>query len=426
MKFNNSFKNFFFHNLNHKLTKNLFVSFTASYFYLKYHSKKLDCCGLIGYIGKDNHANDVCVEAIQVLQFRGYDSVGITTYNSQTKEFETTKFASEVPYLLDKNLSDDCIKKIVETVPKKHFPSNIGIGHTRWATHGKKIELNAHPHFDNSGKICIAHNGIIDNFKEIKLYLSEKQIEVKTETDSELIAQLIGMYYKEGNSFSDSVKFTLEKHLVGTFALVIMNLDFPNKLICARSGSPLLIGIGKDFYIVSSDCYAFQKYTSDYFKIDNQDIIELDWKSKITNVKIHKTKYEEIYKTPVLGYDHFMIQEIMEQPETIKRAMSFGSRFKNIKNDLFEVKLGGLEDQKEFLKKSKNIVVLATGTSFYASMFVGNILRKMDIFNTVQVIDVCEFDDNYLPKENPICVFVSQSGESKDLLVAVNFFILVR
>lgn len=429
----NNFKKMFLSKFPYVFNKNtlgligfsLGLSYLSKYFIDKrMFSNKHYCCGIIGYVGKDQIAKEVCIDGIQVLQFRGYDSCGICTYNEEKKDFELTKFASEVPYF-EKEKSDDCISKLTTEVAKTHSPSNIGIGHTRWATHGKKIPLNAHPHLDNSGKIALAHNGIIDNFKEIKAFLTSKNIKMQTETDTEVIVQLIGMYYSEGNSFKDSVKFTLERHIVGTYALVIMNKDEPNKIIACRNGSPLLVGVGKDFYIVSSDSYAFQRYTNDYFKVDNQDIIELSSDLKIQNVKIKQALVEEIYKTPLEGYKHFMIQEIMEQPETIKRAMNFGSRFKQLKVDLFEVKLGGLEVHKEYLQKGKNICVIATGTSYFASLFVGGIIRKMNIFNTVQIIDACEFTEDYLPKENPICIFVSQSGESKDVLNAVILFIKI-
>lgn len=415
---------------NKNFTKNLFI-FTATslgfgfaYGSSKYNTSKLKCCGIIGYLGKEEIANEVCLDGIQVLQFRGYDSCGITTYNSETKEFQTTKFASEIPYYTNEK-NDDCIRKITEVVPKVHKKSNLGIGHTRWATHGRKIELNAHPHFDNSGKIALVHNGIVDNYKELKKYLESKNISIKTETDSEIIVQLIGMYYNEGNSFKDSVRLTLEKHIVGTYALLIINKEHPDSLIAARNGSPLLVGVGKDFYIVSSDSYSFQKYTQDYFKIENQDIIELNLNFKVNNYKIHQSFVEEIYKTPLEGFDHFMIQEIYEQPETIKRAMNFGSRFKQLKSEIFEVKLGGLDEHKEYLQKGKNICIIATGTSYYASCFVGNLFRKFGAFNTVQVIDACEFTEYHLPKDNPICIFVSQSGESKDVLDAVSLFIII-
>ena len=162
----------------------------------------------------------------------------------------------------------DCIKRITDVVPKTHEASSIGIGHTRWATHGKKNSLNAHPHLDFSGKIALAHNGIIDNYREIKDFLNSNQIDLKSETDTECIVQLIGYYYNKGMGFKEAVEKTLNKHVDGSYALVIMNKDYPDSLICARNGSPLLVGIGKDFYIVSSDVASFQKWTNNYFNIE--------------------------------------------------------------------------------------------------------------------------------------------------------------
>ena len=398
----------------------------SCYKYMNYQNckRELECCGIIGYIGKEKIGVEVCLSGIEILQFRGYDSCGIASYNSEKNEVEITKYASDLSYI-SKNLdtNDDCIKKLVENVPKLHTKSNISIGHTRWATHGRKIEINAHPHCDESGKIILVHNGIVDSFKELKEFLLSENVKIKSETDTELIAQIIGYYYNTKKlSIKESISISLEKHVRGTYALVIMCKDCPDKLFCVRNGSPILVGVGKDFFIVASDSYAFQKYTQDYFKLEDQNIVELSLESNISNYKIQKSKVEEILQKPLEGYEHFMIQEIMEQPETIKRAMNFGSRFKQIKNNLYEVKLGGLEEQKDYLLKGKNLCIIATGTSFFASNFVGGLFRRFKIFNTVQVIDACEFDLSYLPKDNPLCIFVSQSGESKEVLNAVSKF----
>jgi glucosamine--fructose-6-phosphate aminotransferase (isomerizing) len=276
--------------------------------------------------------------------------------------------------------------------------------------------LNAHPHVDFSGKIALVHNGIIDNYKELKEWLKNNEIEVKSETDTEIIAQLIGLYYNKGMTFKEAVAKTLNNHLVGSYALVIMNKDHPDTLIAARSGSPLLVGAGEGFFIVSSDVAAFQKYTNNYFTIENQDIVEINLDMKVNYEKIKKTQLEEIYIKPKDGFDHFMLQEIFEQPDTINKAMNYGSRFKPLNNKATGVKLGGLEQNEHFLKMGKNLVIVSCGTSYYASLFVSNLMRKLSIFNTVQVVDGAEFTVDYIPEENPIMLFVSQSGETFDIL----------
>lgn len=422
MKFKSTFK----FNYN-QIKRNILISLSLGYTYQQIQKKKqsnrLLSCGIIGYIGKEPTAVQVCVEGIQVLQFRGYDSCGISIINEETKEIETCKYATEgnICSKTNNEVNDlDCIVKLSKEAPLKLHQSCIGIGHTRWATHGKKISLNAHPHLDNSGKIALVHNGIIDNFKEIKEYLLQNGVELKSETDTEVIVQLIGLFYSKGMSFKDAVKETLEKHVIGTYALLIINKDEPNKILATRNGSPLLVGVGKDFYIISSDSYAFQRYTSDYFMIESREIVEISSDMKLHNIKILQASVEEIYKIPLKGYDCFMIQEIMEQPETLKRAMNFGSRFRQINNNNFEVQLGGLVQYKDYLLKGKNLMIIATGTSYFASLFVSNLFRKFEIFNTVQVIDACEFNENYIPFDNPIAIFVSQSGESKDVLDAFN------
>lgn len=399
--------------INPKTFTTLTTTLTSLYL-LKTYNKKAKNCGIIGYIGKNPNAVDVCVEGIQILQFRGYDSAGIATID-QNGDMQMSKYASEST----QNEEGDCIKKIVEYVPKIHNPSTIGIGHTRWATHGRKIALNAHPHTDFSGKIAVVHNGIIDNYKELKDYLKKNNVEVKSETDTEVAAQLVGLFYSQGMSFKDAVMKALNSHILGSYAFLFLNKDHPDTLIAARNGSPLLVGTGQDFFIVSSDVAAFQKYTNNYFNVDNQDVIELNLNMKIKENKIRKTNVEEIYLNPKEGFDHFMLQEIMEQPDTINRAMNYGSRFKSISNNIFAVKLGGLEQYVDFLKAAKNLVIIACGTSYFASMFVANLMRKLEIFNSVQIVDGAEFTVEYIPKDNPIMIFVSQSGETYDILKPV-------
>jgi len=311
---------------------------------------------------------------------------------------------------------------LVEEVPKTHEPSKIGIGHTRWATHGKKIALNAHPHVDFSNKIALVHNGIIDNYRELKDDLeNKKKIKLSSQTDTEIIVQLIGYYYSQGKSFRDAIEQTLNQDIVGTYALVILNKDEPDKLYCARNGSPLIVGTGENFFIVSSDVAAFQKYTTNYFLIENQDVLEVNLNMKIEHMKIKKTQLENIYLKPLDNYDHFMIQEIFEQPDTVSRAMNYGSRIVNISNQIYGVKLGGLEKYSNFLKLSKNLLIIACGTSYFASMYVSNLMRKLDCFNSVQIVDGAEFSKEYIPKDNPVLIFVSQSGETYDVLKPVKY-----
>ena len=229
-----------------KFSKFFMSSIFSAYMLNSYSSKRAKSCGIIGYLGKDPLAVEVCLEGIQILQFRGYDSAGICTI--EDNKFKITKFAS------DYFSGEDCIKQIAESAPKLHKKSLLGIGHTRWATHGRKITINAHPHLDFSKKIALVHNGIIDNYKEIKELLIKNNINLSSETDSEVIVQLIGYYYNiKKLSFKESVAETIKCHLVGSYALAIIHEDFPEKLIVARNGSPLLVGKGNNFFIVSSD-----------------------------------------------------------------------------------------------------------------------------------------------------------------------------
>lgn len=216
---------------------------------------------------------------------------------------------------------------------------------------------------------------------------------METETDTEVVAQLIGYLYSTGLSFKESVSVALKKHITGSYALAIINIDFPDSMIVARCGSPLLIGTGVDFFIVSSDVAAFQRHTNNYITLDNLDVVELSLNMNLSHyryllllivkIRIEKTQLEDIYLHPKKEYEYFLLQEIFEQPETINRAMNYGSRLQTVSNKITSVKLGGLEQYKEFIKPSKNLVLVACGTSFFASQFVLNLIRKLGTFNTV-------------------------------------------
>jgi len=198
-----------------------------------------------------------------------------------------------------------------------------------------------------------------------------------------------------------------------------MNKDDPNKLIIARNGSPLVVGMGDKFFIISSDVAAFQKYTTNYFLVDDQEILEIDIHMHIEETKIQTTQMEKINVKPTFPYEHFMIQEIFEQPDTINRAMNYGSRFSSISTDIIGVKLGGLENYKDYLKLAKNVLIVACGTSFHAGLYVSHLMRKMNIFNSVQIVDGAEFTKCNIPSDNPVLIFISQSGETYDILKPV-------
>lgn len=344
------------------------------------------------------------------MQFRGYDSCGICTFSEGN--FVCSKLASTQ----DDKTQGDCIDKLVTSVRKEHGDSFLGIGHTRWATHGLKVTRNAHPHMDYKNRIALVHNGIIDNFKDLRAKVLAAGIKLSSETDTEIIAQLISLNLDTEKDFKKALELTLEKEIHGTYALAIMHLDEPDKLYCVRNGSPLLIGKGEDFFIVSSDAAAFKNYTESYFHIDNNDIVELTLDMKICQSKILIAKSDEVLRAPRQGYDYFMLQEIYDQPDTINLAMSNGGRLEKDEKSKAVVKLGGLEENKNILLKVENLIIFACGTSYFASVFVANLARQLGVFNTVQVVDASGFNENMLPKHKTLAMFVSQSGESYDVI----------
>ena len=359
-------------------------------------------CGIIGVIS--NNTIKIIKKGLIQLQNRGYDSVGISVMEDK---FKTIKYASN---------DNDCFENLFNNINKINN-CKIGIGHTRWATHGKKTDNNSHPHLSFNKNIILAHNGIIENYKSIKEMLLEKNYIFNSETDSEVIVNLIDYYYNvEKKDFEEILK-NLEDELEGTWALVIMNLDYKNKLFCCRHGSPLLIGISDDCAIISSEKSALNNYVNNYFILNSNDICIIEDKSN--NIVIN-TKNKYIYKenknqTNLLSpapYKYWIEREINEQYETSLRAISLGGRLLNNS----EVILGGLEINKKILKKVGNLLIIGCGTSFHSGMLSKYYFNDLCNFNSVSIIDGGEFDINDISKKGiTAIILLSQSGETKDI-----------
>ena len=373
-------------------------------------------CGIIGYLGNDN-ASQFVIEGLTLLQNRGYDSVGISSIVNN--ELQTTKFASTNTY----NSIDLLKTKMVETekdtdTNPNHNPK-ISIGHTRWATHGSKTDLNAHPHHDNKNRISLVHNGIIENFYELKTELIQKGYFFISQTDTEIIAVLIGFYLDNNYSMIESIQMTVNR-LKGTWALLIINREHPNKLWITRNGSPLLLGLGveEDFVMVASEQIAFHNYIKQYIVLNNHDIIEISLiNKKISynmNIQSYDTKIKQdsdIELSPV-GYDHWTIKEINEQPESVLRAINNGGRIL----DDSTVKLGGLDNNRANLLEIEHIILLGCGTSFHSGLWVLDIFKSLDIFHTVAIYDGADFNKRDIPKRGKVgAILISQSGETKDI-----------
>jgi glucosamine--fructose-6-phosphate aminotransferase (isomerizing) len=364
-------------------------------------------CGIVGYLGSECFIEYI-ISGLKLLQNRGYDSAGISCID-MNHELITSKFAS--------TNTNDSLVQLEEHIKKNTYESSIAIGHTRWATHGGKTNTNAHPHNDNKGKISIVHNGIIENFQELKNNLKKEGYSFRSQTDTEVVAVLIGKYLDENETMENAIKKTISE-LSGTWALVIINKDFPNKIWVTRNGSPLLLGLDDEFVMIASEHIAFGNYIKKYIVLDNHDLIEItkDGQDIIYNKNIHRYTINEKSQTHIetlpSKHKHWMLKEIMEQPDSVNRALNNGGRIENN----VSVKLGGLDSCKSRLLDSDHLIILGCGTSYNAGLWSMDIFKSLDIFDTVVCYDGAEFNIKDIPKKGKtVLVLLSQSGETKDL-----------
>jgi len=352
-------------------------------------------CGIIGYVGKDN-CIPILINGLKRLEYRGYDSVGISII--ENNEIKTFKKKGKI--------KDFIVQEIY---------SNIGIGHTRWSTHGEPSDINAHPHNDCKNNISIVHNGIIENFESLKKFLIDRGHNFKSETDSEIIAHLIEEFYN-GNLTNAVKKSLLE--LEGTYGLLIVSKT-DNKIIAARKGSPLVFGIKYDGYFISSDTSAIVENTKNVIYLLDEDVLEISHDgyilsnlkdSTIIDREIEKIEWdlEQIEKK---GFKHFMLKEIYEQPESIKNTLRG-----RIKDD--EIKIT-VNLNKEFIKNLKKIIIIACGTSWHSALIGKRIIEK-NCNIPVEVDYASEFRyRNPIINENDLIIVISQSGETADTLGAL-------
>ena len=365
-------------------------------------------CGIVGYLGNE-HYDGFVLDGLRYLLNRGYDSVGVSTI--QCGAIQTIKHAS--------NHTCDALDTVENEVKTFCYESkcSIGIGHTRWATHGSKTTINAHPHSDNGMRISLVHNGIIENYQELKQNLILGGYRFHSQTDTEVIAVLLGKHLDDGMDIHQAIETTVSQ-LSGTWALVIMHCDFPNKLWMTRNGSPLLLGLEEEFIMVASEQIAFGNHIHKYIILENHDIIEVSKESKKIqyNKDIHRypIKMKNHVKVDIKPehYQHWMIKEIMEQPDAVMRAMNNGGRILNNNT----VKLGGFDNIRDKLSEINHMILLGCGTSYHAGLWSLSIFKSLDIFDTVSIYDGAEFTAKDIPRNGKTCVvFLSQSGETKDL-----------
>jgi glucosamine--fructose-6-phosphate aminotransferase (isomerizing) len=360
-------------------------------------------CGIVGYVGKQK-AVPILLDGLRRLEYRGYDSAGISFIESG--KLTTIKANGRVAALEEK-------------VGSKDIAANIGIAHTRWATHGKPCDKNSHPHNDCFGNISVVHNGIIENYLELKDALTKKGHKFASQTDSEVVAHLIEEYSKKLN-FKDAVLETL-KQIRGTYGLAILNKKYPDQMIVARLGSPLIFGVGKDEFIVASDASAIVRYTDKVVYLEDGEIAILNpdryevitTKNKAVSKKINILDWS-VEQAQKQGYPHFMLKEIFEQGEAIKNA----TRGRLSKNE-GAARLGGLRDVERQLREIKRIVIVSCGTSYNAGL-VGEYMIEEYAGIPVEVEYASEFRYRKpLLDKHTAVIAISQSGETADTLAAI-------
>lgn len=356
-------------------------------------------CGIVGYIGKRDSAS-VLVDGLRKLEYRGYDSAGIAVFEN-----------GEIKVVKAKGRLDDLEEKMqLVGTPK----GCCGIGHTRWATHGEPSDVNSHPH--GSKLLSIVHNGIIENYLELKVKLIQKGYTFESETDTETVAKLLDYYY-EGDPY-EAIRKVIQA-VKGSYALGIIFKDFPDQIFAIRKDSPLIVGLGEEENFIASDIPAILKYTKSYYLIDENEIVTLNKDGVSIQNQDGETVEKDVFTADwdieaaeKGGYPHFMLKEIFEQPDAFKKTVS-----PRIKDGLPTLELGNLDET--VLKNLKKIHVVACGTAMHAGMIGKNAIEKL----ARVPVDVCiasefRYCDPILSSDE-LVIIISQSGETADTLAAL-------
>ncbi len=364
-------------------------------------------CGIVAYIG-NRDAYPILIKGLQRLEYRGYDSAGVALIN-KSGDLNVYKRKGKVSDLLS-------------FVEKKDTSGTVGIGHTRWATHGEPNDVNSHPHYSQSKNLVMIHNGIIENYAAIKERLIKKGHVFESETDTEVLIHLIEDVQKNENTKMGYAVQAALKQVIGAYAIVLLDKNDPDVIVAAKKGSPMVIGIGHDDFFVASDASPIIEYTKNVVYLEDEQVVVL---RKGHEIKIRNLKDKEV--TPYIqkltlelesiekgGYAHFMLKEIYEQPRSVLDSMRG-----RINASTGEIKMGGIVDHEKKFEKAKRIIFLACGTSWHAGL-VGEYLFEEFARVPVEVEYASEFRyRNPIIYEDDIVIAISQSGETADTLAAV-------
>ncbi len=359
-------------------------------------------CGIVGYIGDEN-ARDIIIDGLKRLEYRGYDSAGIA-------------LCTENGLVVRKRQGR--IQNLEDMIAGENLSANLGIGHTRWATHGAPSDRNAHPHCDRSGKIAVVHNGIVENFMALREWLEKEYgIEFQSDTDTEVIAQLIGVFYD--GDLEDAVFRAVEK-LEGSYGLGIICSEEPDKLIAVRRDSPLIVGLGEGCNFIASDIPAILRHVRKIYLIENNETVILTK----NDVKIYNAQRQEVQRevfnvtwdadaAEKEGYDHFMLKEIHEQPkgilDTVRRRMDADGK----------IVLDGIRMTKEEIENFNKVYIVACGTAYHAGLIGKTVIEKLaGISVEVDIASEFRYREPFVD-DRTLFIAISQSGETLDTLAAL-------
>src|SRR5687768_9154481 len=361
-------------------------------------------CGIIGYIGSKPLV-PILIDGLRRLEYRGYDSAGVAVVRNGSIELRR---------------SAGKLAKLEQVIEDSPLEGDYGIGHTRWATHGRPTEENAHPHRDCTGRIVVVHNGIIENYLDLKKQLQREGHTFVTETDTEIVAHLVEREMKPGDGLENAVRRAL-LYMRGLFALVLISADDPNKIVTVRNGPPIVVGLGENEFFVASDIPAILAHTRDVVFMGDEEMAVItpsgveftDYSGRAVSKKSTRVVWDPI-SAEKAGYKHFMLKEIFEQPMAIKETVLGRASVESGKVFLHEIRIPD-----EVLRETERVVILACGTSWHAAL-----VAKFMIESIARIPVDVDYGSEYryrdpIVAENTLAVVITQSGETADTLAAL-------